>query len=446
MQEQINQKQITKLSLFEGFFNSLMVASSESFAIYFAVKNGVNSFQLGLITILPLLFGSLLQWQIPSRVKESALAPSILISLSVQLLGLIGILMFHGTNDFVQLLLSLILYWSGGLVAIPLWLDWIARYFSPSEFNAFITKRNKYTLLVTVCTFILMGALIQYNYIENAKIVFMVGILARLISMGIQAYLAKRTSQLQNSPSQIMSTASINTDQETTDLKPLVMGTILLTAFFRFAVGTSSPFYVAYMNNVLMLNTFDYVFLCAVPLAGRSLFLSGWGMSSQGLKPFIILPITSFAIALAPIFWTFSPNLAYLSIVEFCNGIFWGGFELACIFIIKNTITENTRKLFGFHMAAMNLFALMGALLGAWFRETYTDYHLLFKISAVIRLFACGLILIFYYKYKDLKLNIKNYGSILFTALSLRPTVSNIGRLNFPRSKYLKKIIGKKTP
>jgi hypothetical protein len=57
----MNFKQTVKLSHFEGGLYALMVASTESFLFYYAVKQNVTPLQLALLATLPLFLAALAQ-------------------------------------------------------------------------------------------------------------------------------------------------------------------------------------------------------------------------------------------------------------------------------------------------------------------------------------------------------------------------------------------------
>ncbi|MDD4976730.1 MAG: hypothetical protein PHY93_20410, partial [Bacteriovorax sp.] len=69
----MNFKQTVKLSHFEGGLYALMVASTESFLLYYAVKQNVTSLQLALLASLPLALGALSQMLVPKLIADKHL-------------------------------------------------------------------------------------------------------------------------------------------------------------------------------------------------------------------------------------------------------------------------------------------------------------------------------------------------------------------------------------
>src|SRR5262245_56110437 len=117
------------LSYLEGSLYSVMVGSAETFAIVYAVKRGLSVTEIGFVSTLPILLGAIANWIVPMFVTPQRVKPSILACVSVQVVGIVGLVLSTFTNKpAYPLLISLSLYWIGGAAAGPIWLDWMSNW------------------------------------------------------------------------------------------------------------------------------------------------------------------------------------------------------------------------------------------------------------------------------------------------------------------------------
>jgi len=124
--------------------------------------------------------------------------------------------------------------------------------------------------------------------------------------------------------------------------------------------------------------------------------------------------------------------MPYLIAVEVCSGIAWAGFELSTILIVQSVVGRGARKFFGLHMAIMNLFSVVGSLLGAEILKNNFSLEFLFNFSSAMRLFF-SLILIYHMsKWGEARFDFNTYGRYMFTVLSQRHSI-HAGRLLFAR-------------
>ena len=420
------------LTLVDGFLTAVMIGTAETFAMVLAVKSGLSAEQLATLSTLPILLGAMVQWIFPQLIRNEHLKVAILCSHSVQILGLASLLWVAGSSRglpdqsaplFRNLLTGLSLYWMGGMVSGPLWLDWIAGWLPHKRFARYLSRRNAFIAGVTLLSYLLAASRMgQATSMEAFKIIFAMAVMARLLSWGVVA--------LQPSPVRRTQTVAEGLrNPEWWSSKPVLL-IVGFTTLFKFAVNLSSPFFLPFMFNDLKLGLSQYVALTAIPFVGRFLFMSRWGEAAKSIRPFIGLQITMVCISLSPILWTLTRSFYWLCAFEFVSGAMWGGFELCSILIIQNFWPGSARRLMGIHFALMSLFALVGASLGSYFLSRFHwSYIDLFTASGDLRGVTTLLFVVALTRIRETRSSLKVYGDFLTTVLSLRPSFANIGRV-----------------
>lgn len=404
------------LSYFEGFLYALMVASSESFALYIAVLRGLSSIEIAMASTLPLLIGAVAQWFIPRRLKDHSLRSAIIIAMLVQSFGIAGLYVFatHKAN-FWLLLSSLTMYWIGGLVASPLWLDWKAQHFECDHFRTFISKRSGFISLCTVICFLAIAYAFNVRQGLDVGLIFVIGLIARFICAGVQWYVSyvMVLPQFRRSESEPIPQLGGADPRASRDaILRLLPVFFLWTGVFKFAVYVSSPFFLPYMIHDLNFNIWDCSLVSGMSILGRSLFTGFWGRRSLGIMPFFVLQFTGIFISFSPLFWSFSGRLGYLTSLEFISGIFWAGFDLSCILIIQNFVSSAPRRHLGVHMAIMNSCAVLGSLLGGVLLKAHFEYTTLFAFSAFVRLFVVIAFIALLARWPFVRLTIRSFAHI----------------------------------
>ncbi len=423
----IQRRRTLRLTYWDGIFTAFMIGLSESFAIVYGVKKGLSYEQIGVLSTFPIVMGSLAQWLVPQLVSHGFLKIGIQLAHLVQIMGLWGLSrVVDSSNYYHDLILSLSLYWMGGMVSGPLWLDWISSWLPHKSFARYLSRRNAFVSVFTLIAFLSGTIFVHFIKFENDlgfQWVFTLGLIARLISLCI-VHLHHNPP-----PATLKNLAKGIQDVSQRRLRPILV-ILLFATFFKFVVAVSSPFFMPYMFKDLGYNMLTYVVVTAIPFLGRSLFLSGWGEAAKKIRPFIGLQIATFGISLSPFLWTISGQVFWIGFLELLSGLFWGGFDLCLVLIIQNYAPGSARKLLGISLAAMNIAALGGAWFGACYLQKKSgDFESVFVLSSQLRFLMAIFITLALRKMKETRVALAVYGDFLTTVLSLRPSLANLGRM-----------------
>ncbi|MDB5038042.1 MAG: hypothetical protein JWQ35_1570 [Bacteriovoracaceae bacterium] len=418
-------RKILGLSQLEGGFNALMIGCAETFALYYAVKRGLSKQDFALISTLPIVFGALANWAIPRLVESRYLKRSLLAVVFIQILGVLGLYFsVNASNHFWWILISLSLYWIGGMSATHLWIDWISGWLPADRMNRYLSRRNGFTAFVTVIGYLLAAYWVHLDErISSYQFVFGLALLSRMMSWLILSYQATPQNP------KIEKSKPFKLSEALKSKSILIM--ISFTILFRFVAYMASPFFLPYMVDELHFTLMDYAWISAVPFIAKALLLAQWGEAVRSYRPFIGLQTAMILLGLVSLAWTFTTHMGLLTIIEVFSGISWGGFELGGILILYNFAPRRSRSLIGFYLALLHTSGLLGSLVGSHLLESGWTSVELFRFSGVTRLTVAFLFVIVGLQVEEMKVGLRVYGEFFVTALSLRGSLVSLGRI-FP--------------
>ncbi|HAZ12252.1 MAG: hypothetical protein A2X86_03355 [Bdellovibrionales bacterium GWA2_49_15] len=428
---------IRRLTYFEAFFFAIMVATTESYALYYFTKNGLSHNQIAILASFPLLVGACAQMAVPWLTKRWPVGLTLICAIGVQTVGvglILHFLLFPG--PFWLLVLYFMLYWAGGQTSGPMWMDWAAQIIPFEYFPQYLGRRNIVVTLVVLCFYVTCSFLLKEK--NSFALLFAGGLIARLLSLVLQAWLVLRTPHI-NVPRQ----KTVNRIDADTSLpferRKIFITFFLISGLFRMACYLSSPFFMPYMINDLKLNTVDYVLLTAIPYIGRALYIQNWGKASKGIRPFWGAQIATVFVAFLPPLWMLSTNFYYLSALQIFSGIFWGGMEITMLLVVQNLYYGKARFLLSVQNTVLVFFSVLGSLIGAQLLGSGLTYFNIFLLSGCLR-FVIALALIFTLnKYHRISLHSWNSRVYLTSILSLRPSLEAVGRIILPPGRRSKK-------
>jgi MFS family permease len=408
-----------------------MIGTAETFAFIFAVRAGVPASSLGWLATLPVFLGALFQWILPQWIPFARLKTAILSCHAIQIAGLMVLAasVYSSHDVFEYLIVGLSLYWIGGMLSGPLWLDWMSPWLPYPRFTKFLSRRNTWVAVSTLGAYLLTATLIHTRLDLHVFLIpFVIAMAARLVSVGII---------LRQTPPQTKSETHLAPPPQIGEASKPIWMMILVTSLFKFSTNTASPFFISYMLDELHFSLLGYVFMTSIPFVARALFITRWGEASRQLRPYVGLQLTMFGIALNALLWSLSPNYYYLMGVEFLSGLMWGGFDLCAVLIIQNLWPGSARALVGFHLALMSLMSLLGAWVGGEMLKSGMEFTTLFQWSSAFRIVCAALMSFLLARIPETRASLRVYGSYLSTLLTVRPSLGVIGRMVPLRRRHL---------
>jgi MFS family permease len=407
----------------EASLYAIMVGCAEVFALYYAVKRGLDKSQLALLSTVPIVLGSISNWLVPQNVKNKHLKKALLTVVFIQLIGVLGLFHSVGEADYFKwILVSLSLYWIGGMAAGPMWIDWMSGWLPKEKVGRYLSKRNGFTSLITVIAYLSAASFIYRNdEFSQYQFVFGAAFCCRSLSWLI-LFFQPQPTVIENESSKAFGLL------KALQSKPIWL-MILFTVLFRFVASVASPFFLPYMVNELHFSLLDYAWITAIPFLSRSLFLVQWGEAARSFRPIIGTQIAMFLLSLVCLLWTYTSNLTLLTFIEGFSGIAWAGIEFCGLVILYGFAPRKARGLVGFHMAFFHFATMLGALVGSELLRSGMTSIELFRLSSVLRLIVGIAFVTAGYHIADIKVSPKHYGKFLMMALSLRSSIFVLSRI-----------------
>ena len=410
----------------DGVFFAVMVATAESFALFYFARQGISATELAVLSTVPILAAAVLQLIVPRLVSRAHLGAGIVAMMGLQLLGLGGLIAAVLSGDHFWIPLgALVLYWAGGQCAGPLWLDWVAQYCPREDFERFFGKRTAVLQFVTLFVFIFCAYLIDWGL--PFVWIFVLSAVARLCSVVSVCLALWRTRAMTAQHNTVMATEenSAHSDGFSIALKVFLVF-IVVGGVFRFSVNTASPFFLTYMIDELKLSTTDYVWLSSVPMIGKVLFQINWAKAKLQGHHYHAVQTSCLVISLLPWMWTLSDNFAFLILVQVLSGLLWGGLEFIHVLLAQNLAYGQSRKYASLQMAVFQSFAVGGALLGGFLLDkSWTSFEV-FNLSTGLRLVSAALLIALAWRFSFSRISLRGSYIYLSTVMSIRPSAANV--------------------
>ncbi|RJQ16768.1 MFS transporter [Candidatus Woesearchaeota archaeon] len=438
MDEQEKQSKIKrslKYSIVDGAFYSAMVGFGESFFSAFAVFLKATAIQLGLLTALPQLLGSLADIYSTKLLKVFKSRKRF-----VAMFGLfqgwiyipIALVFFFGDLQVWHLIAFVCLYTITGMLINPIWHSWMGDLVDEKERGVYFSKRNRVIGFVSFITFLLGGYLLEQfsgntltQYIGFAALFG----LALFMRLGSFIYLTKKYEPEYD----VEHGLNLSIKNFFRDIKANNFGSLFYyLTWMNFSVYLAGPFFTAYMLYDLGFNYLVFAVVTGVSIISKYLFMPWWGKSSDKYGTRKMLTLAGFLMPAVPLLWMLSPNMTYLILIQIYAGFAWAGFELTSAnFIFDATNTEQRAT----YVAYFNVFNGIAIFIGAGIGSLIVKYNHVFA-SSILLIFLMSFIaryavsFIFLPKlkevrtvqsisYKDLLLNI-------FTVRAVRGAVYSI--------------------
>lgn len=395
-----HQRKFTRYFWSDAFFHAIAVGCLESFAILYAVKRGLSDLEIALVGTLPLLVGSLASLIIPAFVRQNTLRKFLL---SSNILQTVGMLIFLSSTyieqPFYLIIGALCLAWVGGLIASPLWTDWVNLWFPKKNMGRVLATRTSFVALVSVFIYLSLTYVIyKHDSLEVFRFIFAIGICGRMLS-GLSMY---RQSQLPLPESVHIQEGELPLKFLASALKNHALIRLLAVVLgFKLVANIAGPFLAPYATHELHFSSFELAILMAMPTLGRFLFLTSWSEVMQTYRPRLAITIAIFGISASSIFWFFARSWIGLGTIEAITGVLWTGLDLCMILFFQDLNKGRARALTGFYVFSSQVVTLAGAGFGHLMLRHAQNLQNLFEYSAILRS-AFAVVLVGYVVYESL--------------------------------------------
>lgn len=386
-----------KYSIKESIFSSLMTGGGEQFFCAFMIALGVDNLHAGLLSIIPLVFGSFLQLFSPKLLKlfgsYRKWTTFCYLAQAATFIPLI-ILSEKKIESFWIPIIIISFYWAFSLSATNSWNVWISNLI-PTEFRKnFLARRGQISQAFTLVGLVFAGSALEIGKENNITLtifsfVFFIAFIFKFVS----AYFMGCQTDLEV-PEEFQS--QINFKEFFSDLFKTNYGVLFVFLFFfYFVVQISSPYFSPFMLGMLKLNYIDYIILIAFAYIARSLTYSLLGTWLKRVPNHFLFCLSVLGIIPLPLLWTVSTDFTYLIFVQLISGMVWASFELANLLIVMEIVPDTHRsRTLATYNVILHLMYLAGVLTGAFlikqFGDSFDGYEGLFTLGTIVRLASLG--------------------------------------------------------
>ena len=389
-----------RLSFLDGGFFAAMVGFTEQYLTPYALAMGATTPQIGLLTSIPNLFGSL------SQVKAADAAEKMggrkkLIAATILLQGLLWLPMiiipwWIAPLYQVPALITLLTFFNvAGAYAAPAWSSILSDCVPEKERGNFFGLRNRWMGFITVLCSFIAGAILHYCHRDfiGFAIVLILAFITRMISWFC-------LTRIYEPPLVIREEDRFTLWDFLRRLRASNFAKfVLFSACFTLTVNLVSPFFSVYMLKDRHFTYLQYTTVNVTATIASLLAMRYWGKHADIVGNLKILKVSCWVIPIIPFLWLISAAIGYLLIVQIIAGFFWSAFNLCATNFIYDAVSPEKRTRCVAYFNVLNGSAIfLGAFIGgaiAPHLPPLLGYRLmtLMVISGLLRLLIVSLLM-----------------------------------------------------
>jgi predicted MFS family arabinose efflux permease len=375
-----------KVSLWDGFFFSLMVGIGESYLPAFVLSQGMPEYVAGLFATVPLLVGASLQLFTPQILHQMRSVKSWVVFLVVlQALSFLPFVYFnfYPTENHALVFLFASIYWFAGFAIVPAWNLWMTEIVPQSRSASFFSYRQSVVQLGILVGLVVGGYLLQSRLLKEEVfwILFLIAFISRMASA--LCLLFQEPKRTHPGKYHLKDLFNIWSHQRTKRF-------LIFIFIFFIAISISSPFVTPYFLGKLQLNYTQYMYAIGALLVAKILTLP---LASRLIHRFgekNMLLFGALGMSPLPALWAFSDNYFFILFLQACSGIFWGFFEVALSLTFFNQISESRKMLVitaysFFNSVAISVGSFLGAAVLKNWNHSFKSYYFVFIFGALLR-------------------------------------------------------------
>lgn len=390
---------------------AVMMGIGETYLSAFALFLKASTPQIGLLSSLPPLLGSLAQ--ILSAVLGRTFGlrkPIMLVGAGLQAFAWLPIMLLPllFPEAAVPLLITaVVIYHCGAHLAAPQWASLMGDLIPMKTRGRFFARRTRIISLVTFLSLAAGGLLLNESSAAGYTVAgFIVLFSVAMIARAISVYHLSRMHDPAGHVTDLRIPATTSWWRRLANSNFARFS--IFYALMQFSVAVSSPFFAVYMLRDLQFSYAQFMANTGMSVLVQFLTLRYWGRIGDVMGNRLVLRTTGLVIPALPALWMVSGNFWYLLLVQALSGFAWAGFSLSAGNILYDLVPREKRATY---QALQNVVMTAGVFLGSMLGVAVT-HHLpaeldfgplrlslpsalmwAFMFSALARLFVSALLL-----------------------------------------------------
>ena len=376
-----------KNCVIEGMFNSASGSIQTSFTAPLALALGASSTQIGLMTSLQNLTGTVSHipgamltkfWSRKHIWLVTQVLSKILLWVPIMLLPLLPV------ENRVWMLIILLAVSNFFLyVRSPAWSSLMGDLVPQNIRGRYFGRRNMFIAVSGLLATLAAGFLLQYWGFPGIFLMSIV-LAAVAIIFFVKMYeppverVFHYKYNFRFNPRGWWTSLRIN--------KEFVIFTSYLT-FMNFAFEIAAPFYVVYMLKNLSIGYEWFAIAVVIGAVFRATTQQYWGRMEDKFGSRKILIICGIMTCFIPFFWIFASSIFHVIMIKIYDGVIYSGFELIIFnYLLDVTPAKNRPKYVAAHSFVTGIGLVLGSMLGAF---------LVFNLEASSFMWFAGLQIVF---------------------------------------------------
>jgi MFS family permease len=429
MRGKVDIRKSLQASFKDGVFASLMSGVTDFYVIPFALFLGATVQQVGWVSGIPSLLGSVSQlfavWAVlwvGSRLRLLIRA----VAAQATLLFVIATLAWTNFLYPVELLLTiLVLFVICGALAGPAWGSLMTEYIPNRKRGQYFGWRTRVLGLVGVGSMILAGLFLyltkEFSQSLGFFAVFALAALARFIS-GLYISRMSDVHQKSDPASDFTFLMFLRRFRESNFVK-----FVAFMATVTFSTHLAAPFFVVFLLRDLQWSYLTYMSFQVGGTLASLLAVQWWGKHADLVGNVRVLRLAGFLTTLIPLFWLVSRNVLFLTFVQMLGGFAWGGVTLCAGNFVYDAVTPQKRvRCIGYFNVINGTAVFLGASLGGFLASRLPPlqgYSLLslFALSSACRLFF---FLVMFRGFREVRTSREvSLQELFFSVVGIRPLI-----------------------
>jgi MFS family permease len=318
----------------EAVASSTMTATCDNYMNAFALHLGATSIQMGFLTAVPQLLGSLMQlvsvW-LGTFLTRRMLVLLTAVMQAALMFAFAALAVQRSINLVPTLILLVILYHCASHLIQPQWRAWMGSLVPQKQRGVFFAARTRLTMATSLAVFLGGGLFLSFTDIFGMAwlgfaFLFVVAMLGRAFSCYFLFGMHDPAPQPVVPVSDQFYTTLRIVREAFSD--GVFRHYSLFVAGMQGMVAISGPFFAVYMLNELQMSYFQYSINQMVYIATQFAMLPLWGRLNDKHGSRYIMLVCSTIMPIVPVLWLFSTSEWYLLLVQVVSGLVWSGFNL----------------------------------------------------------------------------------------------------------------------
>jgi len=337
-------KNSLRVSFWDGVFAAAMVGLTAEYFTPFALALKASVSQIGLLTALPSLAGSVSQLKSADITEHVGSRRKVIyVFVFLQALALLPVIFtpFIFKNwAAVALIISVTLFNIFGAFSLPAWQSLMTDYLPYNKRGRYFGWRNKVLGGVTIVSLFSAGMILNLfksNILRGFIIILSLACLCRFICVYFLVRMYEPGQHFKKD-SYFSFWDFIKGARESNFAR-----FVIFNSAFIFSVYLAAPFFSVLMLKDLKFNYITYTILITTVSIATIFTIYRWGKNADRIGNIKVLRVSSLLISSLPFWWILNQNPVYLIFVQALSGIAWAGFNLCSVNFIYDAVTPAKR-------------------------------------------------------------------------------------------------------